>query len=220
MGGLDQSFCAHNAGLSSFRTGTQNSFDSENLSSCWYALYVRSHHERVVETALRRKGYAAFAPFYRIKRRRIDRVVDIEVPLFPGYVFCHFDANSRLPILITPGIVEIVPANRPEPVDDNEISSIRRLALSGLPVQPWPFLSSGQRIRLHSGPLAGAEGIFMRVKDEYHLVASVTLLQRAVSVVVKKDTVEPLFSQQRVSSLPLQNHNQSVLGSQASERRR
>jgi transcription antitermination factor NusG len=123
----------------------------------------------------------------------VDRTAEIEIPLFPGYVFCRFDANKRLPILMTPGIVEIVPANRPEPVDETEISSIRTLALSGLPVQPWPFLISGQRIRLHSGPLVGAEGIFLRVKDDYHLVVSLTLLHRAVSVVVKNDAVEPLF---------------------------
>jgi hypothetical protein len=39
----------------------------------------------------------------------------------------------------------------------------------------------------------GAEGIFLRVKDEYHLVVAITLLQRAVSVVVEKDSVAPLF---------------------------
>ena len=78
---------------------------------------------------------------------------------------------KQAPILVTPGIVGIVgPGNRPEPVEDIEIASIRKLALSGRPVQPWPFLRSGQRVRLQAGPLVGAEGIFLRVKDEYNLV--------------------------------------------------
>jgi transcription termination/antitermination protein NusG len=160
----------------------------------WYALFVRSRHEKLVERGLRGKGYAAFSPFYRTKRKRVDRIAAIDVPLFPGYVFCHFDSNKRLPILTTPGIIAVVgPRNRPEPVEDHEIASIRTIALSGRPVQPWPFLRTGQRIRLEAGPLMGAEGIFLRVKDEYHLVVSVTLLQRAVSVVVEKDVVAPLF---------------------------
>ncbi len=160
----------------------------------WYALFVRSRHEKVVESGLRGKGYVAFSPFYRTKRRRVDRVAEIDVPLFPGYVFCHFDSNKRLPILTTPGIVGVVgPGHKPEPVEDDEIASIRTIALSGRPVQPWPFLKSGQRVRLQSGPLMGAEGIFLRVKDEYHLVVAITLLQRAVSVVVEKDSVAPLF---------------------------
>jgi transcription antitermination factor NusG len=160
----------------------------------WYAVYVRSRHEKVVESGLRGKGYAAFSPSYRTKRKRVDRIAEIDVPLFPGYVFCYFDASKRLPILMTPGIVGVVgPRNSPEPVDDTEIASIRSVALSGRPVQPWPFLKSGQRVRLQCGPLAGAEGVFLRVKDEYHLVVSVTLLQRAVSVTFDKDAVEPLF---------------------------
>jgi transcription antitermination factor NusG len=82
-------------------------------------------------------------------------------------------------------------------VDDNEIASIRTVALAGRPVQPWPFLRLGQRVRLQSGPLTGAKGIFLRVEDEYHLIVSVTLLQRAVSVVIEKDAVAPLFSGER-----------------------
>jgi transcription termination/antitermination protein NusG len=172
--------------------------DHDGDTGRWYALYVRSRHEKVVESGLRGKGYAAFSPFYRTKRRRIDRIAAIDVPLFPGYVFCRFDSNNRLPILTTPGMVRIVgPGNRPEPVDDHEIASIRTIALSGRPVQPWPFLRTGQRIRLEAGPLMGAEGIFLRVKNEYHLVVSITLLQRAVSVVVEKDAVAPLFIGER-----------------------
>ena len=39
----------------------------------------------------------------------------------------------------------------------------------------------------------GSGGHLLRVKDEYHLVVSITLLQRAVSVVIEKDAVAPLF---------------------------
>lgn len=171
-------------------------------SSRWYALYVRSRHEKVVEGGLRGKGYTAFSPFYRTKRKRVDRIAEIDVPLFPGYVFCLFDSTKRLPILTTPGIVGIVgPGNRPEPVDDTEIASIRTLALSGRPVQPWPFLRSGQRVRLQAGPLVGAEGIFLREKDEYHLIVSVTLLQRSVSVMVEKESVSPLFAAESFSEI-------------------
>ena len=171
---------------------------SIDLGPCWYALYVKSRHEKVVEKALRGKGYTAFSPSYSTKRKRLDRIAEIEVPLFPGYVFCHFDSNRRLPILITPGFVGVVGrGKRPAPVDDSEIASIKTLALSGYPVQPWPFLNSGQRVRLQSGPLIGAEGIFLRIKDDHHLIVSITLLQRSVSVVIDKGSVAPVFGRER-----------------------
>ena len=164
----------------------------------WYALFVRSRHEKTVENSLRSKRYNVFSPSYRTKRKRVDRIAEIEVALFPGYVFCQFDPTKRLPILMTPGVVGVVGrGNRPEPVDDAEISSIRTVALAGRSVQPWPFLRLGQRIRMQSGPLTGIEGIFLRVEDEDHLVVSVTLLQRAVSVVIERDSVSPVFSGER-----------------------
>ena len=167
----------------------------------WYALYVRSRHEKKVENSLRVKGYRVFSPSYRTKRKRVDRIAEIEVPLFPGYVFCLFDSDKRLPILMTPGVVGVVRrGNRAEPVDETEIASLRTVALAGRPVQPWPFLKMGQRIRLQAGPLAGVEGIFLRVKDEYHLVVSITLLQRAVSVIIEKEAVAPLFFGERQTS--------------------
>ncbi len=161
----------------------------------WYALFVRSRHEKTVESSLRSKRYNVFSPSYRTKRKRVDRIAEIEVPLFPGYVFCQFDPSKRLPILMTPGVVGVVGrGHRPDPVDNSEIASIRTVALAGGSVQPWPFLKVGQRIRLQSGPLTGAEGIFLRIQDEYRLIVSVTLLQRAVSVVIDRDVVLPLFS--------------------------
>jgi transcription antitermination factor NusG len=167
-------------------------------------LYVRSRHEKTVENSLRVKGYSVFSPSYRTKRKRVDRIAEIEVALFPGYVFCQFDTNKRLPILMTPGVVGVVSrGNRAEPVDDREIASIRTVALAGRPVQPWPFLRIGQRIRLQAGPLAGAEGIFLRVKDECHLVVSITLLQRAVSVVIENEAVAPLFFGERQTTFEI-----------------
>jgi transcription antitermination factor NusG len=171
-------------------------------SDRWYALYVRSRHEKVVENSLRGKGYSVFSPSYRTKRKRVDRITQIEVALFPGYVFCHFDPNKRLPILMTPGVVGVVGrGNRPDPVDNAEIASIRTVALAGGSVQPWPFLKVGQRIRVQSGPLTGAEGIFLRIQDDFRLIVSVTLLQRAVAVIIEKDAAMPLFSGQSHAGL-------------------
>jgi transcription antitermination factor NusG len=196
VGGLEKACLAGDIALPG--AGFHLGCDPNSHTGRWYALYVRSRHEKAVESGLRGKGYAAFSPFYRTKRKRVDRIAAIDVPLFPGYVFCHFDSNKRLPILMTPGMVRIVGSGtRPEPVDDEEIASIRTIALSGRPVQPWPFLRSGQRIRIQAGPLLGAEGIFLQVKNEYHLVVSITLLQRAVSVVVERDSVAPLFTGER-----------------------
>lgn len=136
-------------------------------SEPWFAIYVRSHFERVTEQCLKGKGYPAFSPFYQTIRKRSGRTKRLDVPLFPGYVFCSFNPQKRLPILMTPGIVNIVGSgNVPEPITLSEIRSIQRVAESGQPVKPWPFLQQGQKIRIEAGPLSGTEGTLLRIKNE------------------------------------------------------
>src|ERR1700733_8361896 len=84
--GQEKAFFPCNNGLG----GADLRCDPDASASRWYALYVRSRHEKVVEAGLRSKGYKAFSPFYRTRRKRVDRMVGIDVALFPGYVFCQF----------------------------------------------------------------------------------------------------------------------------------
>jgi len=49
------------------------------------------------------RGYESFLPLYKCRRRWSDRSKEIELPLFPGYVFCQFNSLDRFPILSIPG---------------------------------------------------------------------------------------------------------------------
>jgi transcription antitermination factor NusG len=151
--------------------------------SPWFALQVRTRHESVVADFLEGKGYTSFLPSYKCKKRWSDRIKVKEGPLFPGYLFCRFDPQYRLPILKTPGVIQVVGYNRtPVPIDDAEIHAIQILVQSGFPNQPWPFLTVGERVQVESGPLRGLEGILVALKGKHRLVVSVTLLKRSVAV--------------------------------------
>jgi transcription antitermination factor NusG len=152
--------------------------------ACWYALHVRHRQERVVAAALHGKGYLEFLPTYHSRRRWRDRIAEIELPLFPGYVFCHFDAGDRrVPIVTTPGVLRIVGlARAPVPVLDSEIEAVRHVIASGIAAEPWPYIDAGQSVRIQHGPLAGLEGVFIEVKNRRRLVVSITLLQRSINV--------------------------------------
>ena len=172
---------------------TGNTIDVENVQ--WFALQVRSQHEKTVASTLREKGYEEFLPLCQIKRRWSDRVKRLEAPLFPGYVFCRFDVQKRLPILVTPGVRFIVGVGKiPFPIDNSEIAALQSIVKSGLPAEPWPFLKIGQRVRIEQGSLEGIEGILLTPKSSYRLVVSVTLLQRSVAVEVDRDWVIPVSS--------------------------
>ena len=165
----------------------------------WFAIRVRSQFEHRVAAVLAGKGYEWFLPEYKSRRVWSDRIKEIQLPLFPGYVFCRFDPHRRLPIVTIPGFVSIVGIGKsPIPIDDAEIVGIQAAVRSGLPSQPWPFLQIGQRVRIKYGPLCDLEGILLDFRGQSRLVLSVTLLQRSVAVNMDAAWVTPIPPKARV----------------------
>ena len=160
----------------------------------WYALRIQSRLASVASTTLRGKGYEEFLPLYRSRRRWSDRIKEIQLPLFPGYLFCRFDVGDRLmPILTTPGVVGIVGAGKtPAPVDLDEIEAVRAILRSGLAALPWPSLAVGSQVYIERGPLAGLEGIITSTDKVYRLIVSVSLLQRSVAVEIDREWARPI----------------------------
>jgi transcription antitermination factor NusG len=157
----------------------------------WYALRVRTRHEKSVGAALRSKGYDEFVPLYKTRRRWAQRIAEIELPLFPGYVFCRFGtAQPGARIVTTPGILGIVEfGGRPVPVDEGEIAAVHRVLELGIAAEPWKYTPSGQRVRIEHGALAGLEGIFVEAKKNHRLLLSLALLQRTVAIQIDASSV-------------------------------
>lgn len=159
----------------------------------WYAVRVKHQHERVVAQALTGRGVETFLPLYRSRRQWSDRVKVLELPLFAGYVFARFELPERLRVLTVPSVHYIVGFDgKPTPVRDEEIAYLQTMMRSGAPVEPWPYLREGQRVRVERGPLQGVEGILLRFKGAWRVVVGVELLQRAVAAELDRDTVRPL----------------------------
>jgi transcriptional antiterminator NusG len=159
----------------------------------WFALRVRTRHEAGVADFLEGKGYELFLPLYTCRKRWSDRIKNVKAPLFPGYLFCRFDPQNRLPILKTPGVIQIAGYNRtPAPVEESEIQAIQAVMASGLPNRPWPFLGVGDRVRVEAGPLRGHEGVLLEFRGGHRLVLSITLLHRSVAVEIDSAFVESL----------------------------
>jgi len=163
----------------------------------WFALRVRSNSEKLAAIHLEARGFQPFVPMYRSRRSWSDRLKEIDLPLFPGYVFCQFVITNRFPIVSAPGVVYIVGTGKvPVAVDPTEIAAIQAITASGLPTQPWPFLRIGQIVRVERGSLRGLEGILTDVRKKHRLVVSLTLLQRSAAVEVDRDWVCPIFDRE------------------------
>ena len=163
----------------------------QDLNHQWYAVCTRHQHEKTAARIMEYKDLEVFLPLYKARHRWKDRIKEVSVPLFPGYLFVREGLKRWLAILSTPGVSSIVSSgSQPVAIPFLEIEGIKRVVESTLRVEPHPFLKSGDRVRVKCGPIAGVEGILIRHKNVARLVLSVELLGNSAAVEVDATDVE------------------------------
>jgi transcription antitermination factor NusG len=160
--------------------------------SNWYALYTCPRHEKRVVEQIERCRISCFLPLYRSVRRWKDRRKELELALFPGYVFVRIALQDRLRVLQVAGAVRFVSFNgHPVPLRDDEMESLVNGLRSGARLEPHPYLTVGRRVRVRCGPLARMQGILVRRKDKFRVVLSLDIIMRSVGVEVDESDIEP-----------------------------
>jgi transcription antitermination factor NusG len=158
-------------------------------------VYTVSRHEKVVARQMNGNGVDHFLPLYKCVRRWKDRRKELELPLFPGYVFIRIAFQDRLRVQQLPGVLQIVSFNgKPAPLPDAEIEALRNGLSRNAWLEPHPYLTVGRRVRVRSGPMAGLVGVLVRKKEKFRVVLSVDLILQSVALEVDSADVEPVTS--------------------------
>jgi transcription antitermination factor NusG len=154
----------------------------------WYALQLHSNAHFRVKARLEESGVETFLPTYTEESRWSDRLMKIERPLFPGYIFARVEPGRiRELLLATSGVLDVLPSRmRPERIGDGEIAIVRRVTESRFAALPCPYVA-GDAVIVERGPLAGIAGIVSRSispgkAGATRIVIGIEILRRAVSV--------------------------------------
>jgi transcription antitermination factor NusG len=154
-----------------------------NASSAeqWFALQVLPRHEKAVYRMLQALSYESLLPVSRKQHIYGARVREYELPLFPGYVFCHFCMESRSSLLRLPSVTQVLGfGGAPAAINDAEIESLRTACNARIPMKPWPYVELGATVQIKEGPFAGISGKVVQARKASHLVLSISLLRRSV----------------------------------------
>jgi transcription termination/antitermination protein NusG len=161
----------------------------------WYAVYTRPSHEKQVAKQFAAREIESYLPHYQVRRRWKNRCnKNLELPLFPSYIFVRIPLADRVRVLEVPSVLSIVgTAGCPVPLPDHDIETLRA-GLQARKAEPHPFLKLGMRARIVHGPLAGLEGFVVRDNNGVRVVISLDLIMQSMAVEVAWDEVEPLAS--------------------------
>ena len=180
-----------------FRAGaaTVGNSDTPQLVPQWFAAYTTTRHEKAVSEHLAMRNIEAFLPLYKAQRLwKNGCKMNLELPLFPSYVFARVPARERVRVLEVPGVLSLVSAaGRPVPLPEEDIQALRS-SLPFIKCEPHPYLKVGERVRIKSGTLEGMEGILLRKKGLLRVVLSLDLIMKSVAVEVDAENVEAVVS--------------------------
>lgn len=161
----------------------------------WYAVYTIPRHEKCVARQMDGNGLDHFLPLYKSARRWKDRRKELDLPLFPSYVFVHIAFRNRLQVQTLPGVLQIVSFNgKPAPLPEHEIEALRDGLARSASLEPHPYLRIGRRVRVRSGPMAGLSGVLVRRKEKFRVVLSIDLIMQSIALEVDVTDIEPIGS--------------------------
>jgi transcription antitermination factor NusG len=157
----------------------------------WFAVFTAPRHEKRVEEHFHVQGIESFLPLCQMPRQWKDRSKGtLYLPLFSNYIFVRIGRSGRSPVLNIPGVLSIVGGGRePWSIPDSYIHFLREGLRQGK-IKPHPCITSGTRVRIRSGVMAGMEGILLRNKNDCRVVLTLEMIMKSVRVEVEIENVE------------------------------
>ena len=161
----------------------------------WFAIYTATRHEKRIAEFFAVRQIEHFLPLYMTRRRWKNRVtVDLELPLFPGYIFARFHGREeRVRILQVPGVLLVVggPELQTAAISDSVMEELREGLRTGR-IEPHRGIEIGKAVRIRSGIMAGMTGVLIRRKNDFRVVITLGQIMQSLSIEVDETLIEPL----------------------------
>ncbi|MBD0260072.1 MAG: UpxY family transcription antiterminator, partial [Cytophagales bacterium] len=149
----------------------------------WYVVYTYPNSEKKIYNELSRREISAFLPTKKVTRQWSDRKKNIDVPLFPNYLFVKVNSSATWQVLLVNGVVKYITCNgAPAVVKQKEIDWIRQLQLGCNPTTNDAFNRTGEKVQVKRGPLTGMVGKVAEKKGTTRLYVELETLNQTVSV--------------------------------------
>jgi len=157
----------------------------------WWVLHTRSRNEKALAADLDRLHVRHFLPLVERRRRYGGRVLPVQIPLFPGYLFLCGSPEDRLSALRTNRIANVLEVTDQDRLR-TDLRHIYRVVKSSEPVDLYPRLHRGCRCRVIKGTLAGLEGVVIRRRGPWRVYVGVEFLGQSAELEIDPMLLEVL----------------------------
>ena len=157
----------------------------------WYAVYTKPRWEKKVYSLLSERGFEAYCPLNKVRKKWSDRVKWVEEPLFKSYVFVHIGEDEQTKVRMTNGVVNFVYwLGRPAIVLDKEIQIIQKFLNEYSDVRAEPLdLETNDKIKIQRGVLMNQEAKVVKVLNNKVKVVIESIGYSLVAVIDRSNAI-------------------------------
>lgn len=155
----------------------------------WWLVHTKARQEKALAAHLDTLGIHYFLPLAEVRRRCGGRITEVQIPLFPGYLFLSGGCEERQATLRTNRVANVIEvADQQRLVTD--LRQIHRLTSNGAAVDVYPGLRRGRRCRITGGSLKGLEGVILRRRGVCRVSIAVDVLGQSAEVEIDGSLLE------------------------------
>lgn len=164
-------------------------FSAEHTGN-WFVLHTLSRQEKALATDLERLQVPVFLPLASHVRYYGNRKATVAEPLFPGYVFLRGTIEQAYSADRTGRVANVIRVADQGRIN-TELHSLAIATSLHLPLDPYPFLKNGVRVRVTAGPMAGMRGVVEgRAGNWRRLILQIDILGQAASLEIDGSLLE------------------------------
>ena len=159
----------------------------------WFLAQVRPNSLRIALEHLGRQGFDFFCPKQTETRRRGSRFVEVEAPLFPGYLFVTFDpaAARWRAINSTRGVSRLVSfGGAPAPVPDLLIQGLMERCDASGSLVPETRFAAGEAVQVIGGPFADFVARVEMMAPQQRVWVLLDIMGRETRVAIDADKLQ------------------------------
>jgi transcription antitermination factor NusG len=162
-----------------------------NAQPDWFAAYTMSRHEKRIASHCERIGIEPFLPLYTSQRSWKNRTtVDLQMPLFPNYIFVRLFSQDHGPVMRLPGLLSLVGnSSGPVVIPDGDMELLRRV-IACKTIEPHPFMTKGDKVRVMTGPLVGLMGVVVQKGNGLRFIVTLDVIGKSLSLQIEGSALE------------------------------
>ncbi len=175
---------------------TEDNSDIQAFSATnagWFAVFTVPNHEKKVAEHCHYREIERFLPTYQCRRAWKNRqTVNLDLPLFPSYLFVRIQPAQRPLVLGIPGVLNVLGGRRLSSELPEHYIGMLRTGTALQRIVPYPDAAVGDKVRITAGPMAGIEGVLTEFRSSARVVVSIELIRQSIAIEVLLDEVTPL----------------------------